>query len=904
MSTQSTKQRSPADVLVTVEDWCVTLMGLDENGAQLRHVVHDECPPATLTGYLRGERPTADPVGSIDPRGIGVGFAPHTSISTDGGCARAPLAVLLGLIEQINEPSRAPRMWQCASMSSDRPSIGAFEGVVAAIADRIEQYLKSFGSSLLVRGVHALLPVPNSLTLDAQERLISWGRQSRVDLELVWRPVAAALGAMRVAQADADQTASVREGKLLVVHLGLESFEITPLELRYRHCPGHGEVLVPARRLPNVDVLRGQGLRWAESAADRAVGGNASRAWNLLWATDWLKTAVTGKAIAGPGYDARHAHLAQEIGAPVPPIERGPQLTRLRWGLADGQAARWGYSSIDADRRACGGKAGLEAWIESARDALGDWGRGDTVSVIGTGSFASVFATEVSLARSVARRVLGDRLGTTWIEGETVQHGSLYREGVIEYATRKRAGIPPYLDVLPAIEVLVTRRGEPVWQDLLDSDDEFVPGGQIFRRRRDDLGLGVGKEEERLTLTVAQEGFTTVRETETSFPRPVQATTAVDMDVRMQPGQGYPRIEVLPRDPSAFSGARVELDWRRVADTQKTKQEAQDEIPRTNPPTNPRNASVQAWEAAAPLNTQNGREICLVDYLERRLPAITEGLQRDSEIAVQEPLRDIAEMFRRSSRDIGVETTNSHHTAVDSNGMLAPSSRRPDLLEALRGALDGYLSTGRNETTINLCLRCLAYSSSQTPNLMDLLASRVARSNLTGDTLNAIGCCLRDRDLAGLFVTRAFERLRKPSPRAKNDTMRALCRLLQYRDDALGGANDDGHPATPSELCELLTRACLRHIAPQVASGNLQYIYRHGSLAIVYLLRRRRYDDSYLPPDHPIAEETKTVFREVIAGLREGRMKKVGGFVDLMAVTQQMIDYIDRKGRGRLVAIT
>ena len=134
--------------------------------------------------------------------------------------------------------------------------------------------------------------------------------------------------------------------------------------------------------------------------------------------------------------------------------------------------------------------------------------------------------------------------------------------------------------------------------------------------------------------------------------------------------------------------------------------------------------------------------------------------------------------------------------------------------------------------------------------------------------------------------------------------MRALCRVLQYREDALGGVDQEGNEASPSELCELLGRVCLRHIIPQVEQRNLQYIYRHGSLAIVYLLRRRRYDDNYLPPDDPIAEETKAVFREVISGIPNGRIKKVGGFVDLLKVTQQMINYIDRKGRGRLVAIT
>ena len=82
---------------------------------------------------------------------------------------------------------------------------------------------------------------------------------------------------------------------------------------------------------------------------------------------------------------------------------------------------------------------------------------------------------------------------------------------------------------------------------------------------------------------------------------------------------------------------------------------------------------------------------------------------------------------------------------------------------------------------------------------------------------------------------------------------------------------------------------------------NANYIFRNTGLIIVYLLRRRSFDDNYMDPESQIAKKTKTAFNSAIRDSQAGRLRLIGGMVDLAQQLQLMIDYIDRRGRGQLL---
>ncbi len=129
-----------------------------------------------------------------------------------------------------------------------------------------------------------------------------------------------------------------------------------------------------------------------------------------------------------------------------------------------------------------------------------------------------------------------------------------------------------------------------------------------------------------------------------------------------------------------------------------------------------------------------------------------------------------------------------------------------------------------------------------------------------------------------------------------NDWLRALARILQYRAAATERMKD--------ETCGILLDLAHDVMKKQLRHYEAKYIYRHASLCIAYLLRRRRYSASFLDPVCTRATDLKKTLKWAATELRSNRIQSIGGFVDLAAVTELIVDYIDRRGKGRIVLLT
>ena len=103
--------------------------------------------------------------------------------------------------------------------------------------------------------------------------------------------------------------------------------------------------------------------------------------------------------------------------------------------------------------------------------------------------------------------------------------------------------------------------------------------------------------------------------------------------------------------------------------------------------------------------------------------------------------------------------------------------------------------------------------------------------------------------------------------------------------------------------CEDIAAQCFKLIKKQIDKDRkANFIYRHGSLCIAYLLRRRRFDPTYMDPEKEFACRVKSFLNKTIEDMKpNGPIDVMSGFVDLSRVTEIIIEYIDRKGRGRLI---
>jgi hypothetical protein len=129
--------------------------------------------------------------------------------------------------------------------------------------------------------------------------------------------------------------------------------------------------------------------------------------------------------------------------------------------------------------------------------------------------------------------------------------------------------------------------------------------------------------------------------------------------------------------------------------------------------------------------------------------------------------------------------------------------------------------------------------------------------------------------------------------RAKMVWWKALAELLRFRGDAT--------QAIESVDCLKLLKDAGAIFRIERLRGNGNEMFKTVCMVIVYMLRRRAFDDEFLPPESDIAEWIKGEFRNAKLDVRAGRLSLMGGSVDLQEQLQLIIDYIDKRGKGQLL---
>lgn len=829
-------------------------------------------PPAALLPAIPGERIEAASFDRIDPRGSGLAWPPEARVSIEGGSARFPAAAAWSMLDEADSRWR----WNMAA-SQARP-----EEAIAAIA------VAACASDPHSRP-HVALAVPNTLDLAAQDALIRQMRLRGMEPVLIWRPVAAALSWLeRNSLPDAEVASDEELGHLLCVHLGLGVFEADILELRrYSDRSTERVWVLPARRQPRVRSLRKVGLQAVEGALCESFG-DTSLAWNAMWASSAIRAhlfeAARSQRVPSTPRDTPHTtsfYPAQSMRAVGRPSIN--HLTQLRLAIGGSDAA------VRRPDLFMNPQASLEDWLMHLKSVI----EGLRITgVVVTGELGGSIDGELRIADQILVQLLPSRSSALLLEESADEPvNGLIAQGAAAFLQRHLARQPTYLDTLPSIEAIVVRSGEPYWQDLIDRTERFVLGGRVSRYEPTELNLGVRAEEQQLTLDVAQEGFETVRKVTHDFRSTRSQDVRIRLRIEIAPAQGNPRVEVIPDNPSVFDGQRIYLDWDKAEDTGKGKDERLESLPRTNPHLEPRHSSTNCWLGRHP-----------------QQHSARDAAQRVLRLLDQNRPRELAQALKHARRALwDKDSTLSHRsppvhaTAFDSDGQLPPIAANREYGLELIDALDGMLAKRLDAVLMREVLRVLGYCSAQSPNLTDLLKAKwQALARMRGKELQAMlvacGNCLREPSDIRLFAESMAKNLSAANPSAPNDWMRALCRMLMYRMDAAR--------EIPTDQCAMLTTHCFRIVKVQVEQeSEAKYLYRHGTLCIAYLLRRRRYDDTFLPPNGNLAVEIKTFMQRTIKGMQTGRIAFQTGFIDLPLVTQTIIDYINRKGTGRLVLL-
>lgn len=685
------------------------------------------------------------------------------------------------------------------------------------------------------------LIVPDSLREDQADALQSALYSTSVTL--VWRPIAAAVGWLRrfggTLSSLPERGGSL--GHLVCIHAGLDGVEVTPIEIRTADSRGRSGP-IPARRLPRVPPL---GAPAQEIFADLLYRGgdrSAAEQWYRTWIDPQrLREIEAGVADAirasrrpeGGSLFTTTRHQWQEWCAKVVAALPSPIIGQVATGSLCTVAHRAGHQPLEL---LCGGPHTERCMVRSMSDRF--------------------------LARGAAR------VAEAW-----------------------RADRDGYLDTLPKLEMLVTRRGEPHWEDLTSQDPtdpaaRYVRGGREVPWTPKGSIMKVGRGVPQLELLVHREGSRTVRESSTRLPRPPKSTTSVTLQVFMNPGQGSPRIEVHPEPHDAFGGVRVSLDWRHARDTHKSPAEAEAKLPRTNPPINPRRASQALWEGS----TWPGK----VSFINQAnvSTALENMLDHDGR-----PLSTLAEFLKLASKEFqrpAEKAPKPHTTAVDSDGKLAADAGRYAVFEATQALIDEALTGEHGSDTHDAALRCAGYISADSIIVHRAIMNRLELAALGGGIndacLTAAGNCLRDPLDIARFINLAVRAAQLGNSTLNNNWLRTLTRPIQYREDALQHVN--------SSNALRLAVECVEVFEDNLRLGKPKQLFRNAALCIVYLLRRRRYDDAFVDPESDFARRVTNAFTTASDRIAAGSLTPVGGVIATPQLLKQLIEYIQRRGHG------
>ena len=802
------------------------------------------------------------------PRGSGQPWPPEAHVDETTLCGRLPMAYAWELL-------RNNRHWVWPDGSD--PISGA-DAICAVVRDVC-------GGTMVGRQQPpVVLVIPNTLSESHQQSLLDAGRAEGLEIKLLWRPVAAALSWCNInSQKLQEQRHDIDcpMGRLLVLHMGFDVFEATILDVVPR-AERDKTWFLPARHRPDrqrdaigsfgYDLLIALTSHYLRSEHRPAV---ASTIWNRMWCTSWLRCVL--ESLVGTSEEASaqyrrqvYSTVTSDALCEVWQSQIGKILkTRIPGSRTDGDLG--GYL--------CGGfsTTHFNEWKSDCSSAIA---KEPLLGAIVTGPLAGAPGGQHATLGRMFLSKLGFKHEEALIEGASLPFG-LLAEGAACYSSRLHADLPTYLDTLPELQTVIRRRGEPVWIDLLSSDDSFVEGGREWRRPHNVDNLEIQAHQDELTLAVHHEEHTHVREVTAQLPQEYDEKRPVSLSVAIEPAQGNARIEVVPDDVGLFGRRRIVVDWKRMAVFQdkngdkKTPAQYLDSLPRIYPPLSKREHSRVRWQAAQNVMYDATRFIAAMP----------------SEVHTHTTINRVLEALKSKDPDYYPKDA----TAISSDGRVSVRQGVLDsFVEAMCAALPQFSSRHAE-----VCIRTLAYTSTDHPAFRKLIISMIeafladgSNARLGQHVLTACGWCLRDPEDIQMFA-RACKKYMQNHNTNLNIWLKAISEILRYR----GHATRD----MDSTTAQYLIQKALATFVVERDRNNGNYLFRYSCLIIVYLLRRRAYDDEFLPPDKPLAVRVKNDFSTAIEACKRNRLTLIGGAVDLAAALQTMIDYIDRRGRGSIL---
>lgn len=432
-----------------------------------------------------------------------------------------------------------------------------------------------------------VIGMPDSFKEQHQELLLRYLPWGRTRTQLLWRSVAAILGA--TAEGDELGVSLLKSGdQVLVVDLQNEYIEASVLEIVDSDSGApFPSNLVPIRSVPSPDCYR----RVEHAPVDLVLGLRLFAEDSKLNVEDYLRFVWGPDGLARLSDPSRlpiHELLLSSERGLHEGIFHQLELSDTAENVLSSKLSPRERSLISKMQEIVGFGGKYETCVLDGLSEVSSWASGldkmprrillcGTVSrLIGTLS-NNLKGFEKALAPLLSK-------GAAILNNSLDPQRDLISAGCAHWGALDESGFPGYFEYLEPFSIIGRGpSGKKIEYSLLklDNDDSRATGGKEYRNAdlKDIALIHKGQPFVRFWFRKGDEH----KKVDQRFEPPPAADCRLSFDVTMVPSQGFAKVEIIPDVPDVFKGRRLLLDWDRMVELTDAEMQGQMSYPSATP---------------------------------------------------------------------------------------------------------------------------------------------------------------------------------------------------------------------------------------------------------------------------------------------------------------------------------
>jgi len=446
----------------------------------------------------------------------------------------------------------------------------------------------------------------------------------------------------------------------------------------------------------------------------------------------------------------------------------------------------------------------------------------------------------------------------------------LTSKGLKIYGERIQKDLPTYYDYLRGLNIVVQNleKEEIIEKELIK--EGRIAGNEKFEVKEPVKGIFIEKYNDSIKFFLKFSDNEKLKTIKQSLGFETDDLYNLNLFPEMKAASGHPKVKV--ENKILFKNKNIWLDWRQMADSEKTIKSLQNEIKRSFPPYIPAvTADKVRWN----------------EFLSDLNYYLKEGsIGLDDDFFSHLGSSSKPEQFWNSNSEDALKRINVF--GADKNESI-PVESNNNLLTKFYFSLHRDFRNNDNDIKIKRkVIRAIGwtYQHDEFPEVVNELLLKIKdNKNLNIVEINACSHLFTTQEEIQLFINMVLREFRKRGTRSMGNYINGLRKLISYQNKAFENIN--------TEICNNLVLFINNLFVSSVEKNN-PMIFKNSAMCILFILKRRKYDPSFLKYNNKKNDELVCV---IINNIEQVIQERKINHQD-KNILQQILKFI--KGNGTL----